>query len=95
MVLGADIKGKPSLSIIISDNLVKDKNLNAGTIVRDWGKRFGRRRRTTFLRYRRRNKFSGYSNGAGEGQELSELKFIANSSHTRSRYNFVKDKISR
>jgi alanyl-tRNA synthetase len=26
------------LSIIISDNLVKDKNLNAGTIVRELGK---------------------------------------------------------
>ena len=38
MVLGAEINGKPSLSIIISDTLVKDKNLNAGTIVRELGK---------------------------------------------------------
>jgi alanyl-tRNA synthetase len=38
MVLGASIKGKPSLSIIISDNLVKDKKLNAGTIVREIAK---------------------------------------------------------
>jgi alanyl-tRNA synthetase len=38
MVLAAEVKGKPSLSIIISDNLVKDKNLNAGTIVRELGK---------------------------------------------------------
>jgi alanyl-tRNA synthetase len=38
MVLGADVKGKPSLSIIISDNLVKDKNLNAGTIIREIAK---------------------------------------------------------
>lgn len=38
MVLGAEVKGKPSLSIIISDNLVKEKNLNAGTIVRELGK---------------------------------------------------------
>jgi alanyl-tRNA synthetase len=38
MVLGAEVNGKPSLSIIISDNLVKDKNLNAGTIVRELGK---------------------------------------------------------
>jgi alanyl-tRNA synthetase len=38
MVLGTEIKGKPSLSIIISDNLVKDKNLNAGTIMRDIAK---------------------------------------------------------
>jgi alanyl-tRNA synthetase len=38
MVLGAEVKGKPSLSIIISDNLVKEKNLNAGTIIRELGK---------------------------------------------------------
>lgn len=38
MVLGASIKGKPSLSIIISDNLVKNKKLNAGTIVREIAK---------------------------------------------------------
>ncbi|MES2395423.1 MAG: alanine--tRNA ligase [Bacteroidota bacterium] len=38
MVLGAEVKGKPSLSVIISDNLVKDKNLNAGTIVREIAK---------------------------------------------------------
>ncbi|MGB3946360.1 MAG: alanine--tRNA ligase [Bacteroidia bacterium] len=38
MVLGAEVNGKPSLSVIISDNLVKDKNLNAGTIVRELGK---------------------------------------------------------
>ncbi|MCW3082691.1 MAG: alanyl-tRNA synthetase [Bacteroidetes bacterium] len=38
MVLGAEVKGKPSLSLIISDNLVKDKNLNAGTIIRELGK---------------------------------------------------------
>ncbi|MDP1745429.1 MAG: alanine--tRNA ligase [Bacteroidota bacterium] len=38
MVLGAEVKGKPSLSVIISDNLVKDKSLNAGTIVREIAK---------------------------------------------------------
>ncbi len=38
MVLGAEVKGKPSLSIIISDNLVKEKKLNAGTIVREIAK---------------------------------------------------------
>jgi alanyl-tRNA synthetase len=38
MVLAAEVKGKPSLSIIISDNLVADKKLNAGTIVRELGK---------------------------------------------------------
>ena len=38
MVLGADIKGKPSLSLIISENLVKEKNLNAGIIIREIAK---------------------------------------------------------
>jgi alanyl-tRNA synthetase len=38
MVIGAEVKGKPSLSIIISDNLVTEKNLNAGTIMRDIAK---------------------------------------------------------
>ncbi|MES2593064.1 MAG: alanine--tRNA ligase [Bacteroidota bacterium] len=38
MVLGSDVKGKPSLSIIISDNLVKEKSLNAGTIIREIAK---------------------------------------------------------
>ena len=37
-VLGAEVKGKPSISVIISDNLVKDKNLNAGTIIKDLAK---------------------------------------------------------
>ena len=38
MVLGTSIKGKLSLSIIISDNLVKEKKLNAGTIEREIAK---------------------------------------------------------
>ena len=38
MVLGAEVNGKPSLSVIISENLVKDKNLNASTIVRELAK---------------------------------------------------------
>jgi alanyl-tRNA synthetase len=37
-VVGAEIKGKPSISVIISDNLVKDKNLDAGKIVREVAK---------------------------------------------------------
>jgi alanyl-tRNA synthetase len=38
MVLAAEVKGKPSISVVISDNLVKEKNLNAGNIVRELGK---------------------------------------------------------
>ncbi len=38
MVLAAEVNGKPSLSLIISENLVKDKNLNASTIIRELGK---------------------------------------------------------
>jgi alanyl-tRNA synthetase len=37
-VVGSEVKGKPSISIIISDNLVKDKNLDAGKIVREVAK---------------------------------------------------------
>ncbi len=37
-IIGAEVKGKPSISVIISDNLVKDKNLNAGTIIKDLAK---------------------------------------------------------
>jgi len=34
-VLAADVNGKPSISVIISDALVKEKNLNAGNMVRE------------------------------------------------------------
>lgn len=37
-VVGAQINGKPSVSVIISDNLVKEKNLNAGAMVRELAK---------------------------------------------------------
>lgn len=37
-IIGAEVKGKPSISVIIDDNLVKDKNLNAGTIIKDLAK---------------------------------------------------------
>jgi alanyl-tRNA synthetase len=37
-VVGSEVKGKPSISVIISDNLVKDKNLDAGKIVREVAK---------------------------------------------------------
>jgi alanyl-tRNA synthetase len=37
-ILAAEVKGKPSISVIIDDNLVKDKNLNAGNIIRDLAK---------------------------------------------------------
>ena len=38
MVLGAEINGKPNLTVIISDNLSQEKNWNAGTIIRDLAK---------------------------------------------------------
>jgi alanyl-tRNA synthetase len=37
-VLAAEINHKPSVSVIISDNLVKEKNLNAGAIVKELAK---------------------------------------------------------
>ncbi len=38
MVLGSESKGKATLTVMISDNLVKSKGLNAGTIVRELAK---------------------------------------------------------
>ena len=35
LVLGASIDGKANLTVMISENLVKEKNLNAGQIIRD------------------------------------------------------------
>ena len=37
-VVGTEMNGKASLSVILSDNLVKEKNLNANTIVRELSK---------------------------------------------------------
>jgi alanyl-tRNA synthetase len=37
-VLLADLDGKPSISIMVSDNLVKDKGYNAGALIREWAK---------------------------------------------------------
>ena len=37
-ILGAEVNGKPSISVIISDNLVKEKNLNAGIVIKDLAK---------------------------------------------------------
>ncbi len=38
LVLGAEIDGKPNLTVMISENLVKEKGLNAGTIVKELAK---------------------------------------------------------
>ncbi len=38
LVLGADIEGKPNLTVMIAENLVAEKGLNAGQIVREAGK---------------------------------------------------------
>jgi alanyl-tRNA synthetase len=37
-VLGAEIAGKPQLAVMIADNLVADKGLNAGQIIRELAK---------------------------------------------------------
>jgi alanyl-tRNA synthetase len=37
-VLAADIAGKPQVAVVISDELVKDRNLNAGQIIRELAK---------------------------------------------------------
>lgn len=38
LVLGAEINGKPNLTVMISENIVEEKGLNAGQIVREAGK---------------------------------------------------------
>ncbi len=38
LVLGAEINGKPNLTIMISENIVAEKGLNAGKIVREAGR---------------------------------------------------------
>ncbi len=38
LVLAAEIGGKPSLTVMIAEGVVKEKNLNAGTIVRELAK---------------------------------------------------------
>ena len=38
LVLGAEINGKPNLTVMISENLVEEKALNAGQIVREAGR---------------------------------------------------------
>jgi len=38
LVLACEVDGKPSLTVMVSENLVKDKGLNAGNIVRELAK---------------------------------------------------------
>ena len=38
MVLAADVEGKPQLAVMISDQLIKEKNLNAGHIIKELAK---------------------------------------------------------
>ena len=38
LVLAANIDGKPNITVIIAENLVKEKGLNAGTIIRELAK---------------------------------------------------------
>jgi alanyl-tRNA synthetase len=38
LVLAADVQGKPQIAVIIADNLVKEKNLHAGNIVKELAK---------------------------------------------------------
>jgi alanyl-tRNA synthetase len=35
LVLGADINGKPQLAVMLPDNLIQEKGLNAGQVVKD------------------------------------------------------------
>jgi alanyl-tRNA synthetase len=37
-VLAADVEGSPQISVVIADNLVKEKGLNAGNLIREFAK---------------------------------------------------------
>lgn len=41
LVLAAEIEGKPNITVVVSDNLVKERGLNAGTIIRELAKEIG------------------------------------------------------
>lgn len=41
LVLAAEIDGKPSLTVMLSENLVKDKGMDAGKIIRELAKEIG------------------------------------------------------
>jgi alanyl-tRNA synthetase len=38
LVLAADIDGKPNITVMIAENLVKERGLNAGNIIRELAK---------------------------------------------------------
>ena len=38
IILGAEVNEKPNLTIVVSDNLVKEKELHAGNIIREAAK---------------------------------------------------------
>ena len=38
LVLGAEFDGKPSLTVVVSEDLVKEKGMNAGAVIRDLAK---------------------------------------------------------
>ena len=38
LVLACEIDGKPSLTVMVSESLIKERNLNAGSIVRELAK---------------------------------------------------------
>ncbi|WP_026898486.1 alanine--tRNA ligase [Daejeonella oryzae] len=38
LILAAEFEGKPNLTVMVSENLIKDRNLNAGVIIRELAK---------------------------------------------------------
>jgi alanyl-tRNA synthetase len=74
LVLATADEDKPMLSCYISKELVADKKLNAGQVVRELGKYIqGGGRRSTFLCYCRRKKCRRYSRGIKQGSRVREV----------------------
>ncbi|MBK9283526.1 MAG: alanine--tRNA ligase [Sphingobacteriaceae bacterium] len=73
-VLAADVNGKPSISVIINDNLVKEKNLNAGNIVRDLAKEInGGGGGQAFYAQAGGSKLEGLNEAIKKAEKLAEL----------------------
>jgi alanyl-tRNA synthetase len=72
LVLAADIDDKPNLTVMIAENLVAEKGLHAGNIIKELAKEVkGRRWRPAVLCHSRRQRYKR------TGQRLSQSRTFA------------------